>query len=361
VETIRTIQRNGQHLLGLINDILDLSKIEAGRVDIECVACSPVHVLRDAISLMRVRADTKDLPLTVEYTSSIPELIQSDPLRVRQVIINLVGNAIKFTENGSIRVAVRLKNRNEELPLLQVDVIDTGIGLTAEQISRLFEPFSQADSSTTRKFGGTGLGLTISKRLAALLGGDISVQSTPGRGSTFSVTFATGSLEGVRLLDPDVARNLTHSQELVGNSPPLTRLHHRVLVAEDGPDNQRIITYILQKAGAHVTLVENGKLACEEALAASGRQKPYDVILMDMQMPVMDGYEAARRLRSMSYTGRIIALTAHALEGDEAKCRNAGCDGYLTKPIDRAKLLQTIAETTPSTVAHSVSDGRANR
>ena len=352
VEAIRTIERNGQHLLGLINNILDLSKIEAGKVEIERVACSPVHILRDVIALMRVRADAKGLPLTIDYETSIPEWIQSDPLRIRQVIINLIGNAIKFTESGSIRVALQLRDRKDGSPLLQVDVIDTGIGLTDEQISRLFEPFSQADSSTTRKFGGTGLGLTISKRLTEVLGGDISIKSTPGRGSTFSVTFATGDLDGIRLLEPTFARALPSAPEVVNASPKVTKLQHRVLVAEDGPDNQRIVTFILKKAGAQVAIVENGKLACDEALAAVARQEPFDVILMDMQMPVMDGYEATRRLRSLHYTGRIIALTAHALEGDEAKCRNAGCDGYLTKPIDRTKLLQTIAETAPTATAH---------
>jgi PAS domain S-box-containing protein len=349
VEAIRTIQRNGQHLLGLINDILDLSKIEAGKVEIERVTCSPVHILRDVIALMRVRADAKGLPVTIEYASSIPEWIQNDPLRIRQIIINLIGNAIKFTETGSVRVVAHLKERMEAAPLLQVDIIDTGIGLTEEQISRLFVPFSQADSSTTRKYGGTGLGLTISKRLAELLGGDILIKSTPGRGSTFSVTFATGELEGVRLLDPSAARGLPNSQEAAIPSTQVTTLQHRVLLAEDGPDNQRIVTFILKKAGAHVTLVENGARACEEAFAAVSRQEPFDVILMDMQMPVMDGYEATRQLRSLDYAGRIVALTAHALEGDEAKCLNAGCDGYLTKPIDRAKLLRTIAETAPIT------------
>ena len=349
VEAIRTIQRNGQHLLELINDILDLSKIEAGKVEIERVTCSPVHILRDVIALMRVRADAKGLPVTIEYASSIPEWIQSDPLRIRQVVINLIGNAIKFTETGSVHVVAHLKERMEGPPLLQVDIIDTGIGLSEEQISRLFVPFGQADSSTTRKYGGTGLGLTISKRLAEVLGGDISIKSTPGRGSTFSVTFATGQLEGVRLLDPSAARGLPSSQEAATPSTQMARLQHRVLLAEDGPDNQRIVTFILKKAGAHVTLVENGERACDEALTALSRQEPFDVILMDMQMPVMDGYEATRRLRSLGYTGRIIALTAHALEGDEAKCLSAGCDGYLTKPIERAKLLRTIAESAPIT------------
>ena len=204
IEAIRTIQRNGQYLLDLINDILDLSKIEAGKLDVESIACSPVKVLTDVIALMQIRADAKNLPLKSEYVGGIPELIHSDPLRLRQILINLVGNAIKFTETGSVRVVTRLIQRLDKPALLQFDVIDTGIGLSQQQIIKLFRPFNQADSSTTRKFGGTGLGLTISKRLAAMLGGDITISSVPGKGSTFSVMVETGDLEGVKPLESPV-------------------------------------------------------------------------------------------------------------------------------------------------------------
>ncbi len=344
VDAIRTIQRNGEYLLGLINDILDLSKIEAGKYDIERVSCSPAQVLADVLSLMRVRAEAKRLSLSIEYGTPIPETIRSDPLRLRQVLVNLVGNAVKFTEMGSVRMVARLLQPPDRPALLQVEVIDTGIGMTEEQIANLFRPFSQADSSTTRKYGGTGLGLTISKRLAEMLGGDISVRSEPDKGSTFTVTIETGKLEGIRLLrTPEEAAANTLSVTKPQDSAAI-RLDGRILLAEDGPDNQRLIAFVLRKAGAQVTVVENGQLAYDAALDAQQRGEPFHLILMDMQMPVMDGYEATRQLRAAGYTRPIVALTAHAMTGDDAKCRNAGCDAYLTKPINRVEFLPGVAE-----------------
>ncbi len=345
IEAIETIQRNGNYLLQLINDILDLSKIEAGKLDIERTTCSPTQVLADVTSLMRVRAAAKGIPLELEYAGGIPETIQCDPLRLRQILINLVGNAVKFTETGSVRMVARLLRPVGRPALLQVEVVDTGIGLTAEQASRLFRPFSQADSSTTRKFGGTGLGLTISKRLAEMLGGDITLESEPGKGSTFTVTVEAGDLEGVRLLEGSTEAVATAAPApAAGNAAPPVRLDGRILLAEDGPDNQRLIAFVLKKAGAEVTVAENGQIALDEALAARDADRPFDLILMDMQMPVMDGYEATQQLRANGYVGPILALTAHAMAGDEAKCRAAGCDGYLTKPIDRAVFLPAVAE-----------------
>ncbi len=343
VEALWTIQRNGQYLLSLINDILDLSKIEAGKLHVECIACSPVQVLAEVAALMRVPADAKNLPLKLEYVGPIPESIQSDPLRLRQVLINLVGNAIKFTETGGVRMIARLVQRLGKAPLLQVDVIDSGIGLTQQQMSRLFTPFVQADSSTTRKFGGTGLGLTISKRLAEMLGGDITVSSEPGKGSTFSVTVQVGDLERVRLLETPAEAALATAPGCAEAPLPAAPLAGRVLLAEDGPDNQRLIAFMLKKAGAQVTLAENGRIAHHKALTAQARGEPFDAILMDIQMPVMDGYEATQKLRADGYRGPIIALTAHAMEGDRQKCLAAGCSAYLSKPIDRQKLLSTIA------------------
>jgi len=351
IEAIRTIERNGKYLLELINDILDLSKIEAGKVDIERLTCSPVQVLAEVISLMRIRADAKNLPLKLEYVGGIPESIQSDPLRLRQVLINLVGNAIKFTETGSVRVVARLMQRLGKPALLQVDVIDTGIGLTQQQISNLFRPFSQADSSTTRKFGGTGLGLTISKRLAETLGGDVTISSAPGKGSTFSVTVETGNLEGVKLLEAPVEAALPTTPASSATAAAAIRLDCRILLAEDGPDNRRLISLLLTKAGADVTSVENGQLALEAALATLHAGNPFDLILMDMQMPVMDGYEATRALRDRGYTGPIVALTAHAMAGDRQRCLDVGCDDYAAKPIERRQLLETVAEWTARTFA----------
>jgi PAS domain S-box-containing protein len=342
-ESLRTIKRNGEHLLELINDILDLSKIEAGKLDVERTVVSPIQVLQDVISLMEVRATAKGLSLGLEFLGDVPESIQSDPTRLRQVLINLVGNAIKFTETGKVHVVASVVQGPDNSNLLQVDVVDTGIGMSQAQLGRLFQPFSQADSSTTRKFGGTGLGLTISKRLAEALGGDVTVSSTLGKGSTFSVTIEIGSLNGTRWIRnasaPEKPTQATPAQEPVN----LERLPCRVLLAEDGPDNQRLIGFMLKKAGAEVTTVENGQLAFEAALSADQAGHPFDVVLMDMQMPIMDGYTATAKLRDAGYVGPIIALTAHAMEGDRQKCLDAGCDDYATKPIHRETFLAIIA------------------
>ena len=343
VQALETIQRNGQYLLKLINAILDLSKIEAGKLEVERTTCSPIEVLADVASLMRVRAHAKNVPLEIEYIGAIPGQIQSDPIRLRQILINLVGNAIKFTETGSVRVATRLVQSPGEPPRLQFDVVDTGIGMTQEQPTRLFQPFTQADSSTTKRFGGTGLGLTISKRLAEMLGGDVTVTSTPGKGSTFSVTVETGPLEEVAMLENPAEAAVRRKPKPKADAAVDVKLDCRILLAEDGPDNQRLISFVLKKAGAEVTLAENGQIAVENALAARDKGNAFDVILMDMQMPVMDGYTATARLREAGYDGPIVALTAHAMEGDEEKCRQSGCDGYATKPIDQGELLEMIA------------------
>jgi CheY-like chemotaxis protein len=296
----------------------------------------------EVVSLMRVRADAKGLALDVEFDGKIPDSIQSDPAQLRQILINLVGNAVKFTEVGGVRVVARLPAANDEEPGMEFDIVDTGIGLSEEAQHRLFDSFWQADSSSTRRFGGTGLGLAISKRLAEQLGGDITVASTPGRGSTFTLSIATGSLEGVTLLnDPGQTRPAAPGRE---NPAALagTRLDCRVLVAEDGHDNQRIISAFLTRAGATVTVAENGQLALDSVRKAADEGLPFDVILMDIQMPVLDGYSAARRLRAEGYTGPIVALTAHAMKEDRQKCLDAGCDDYLRKPIDREVLVAMV-------------------
>ena len=343
LDALATIRKNGEYLIGIINDILDLSKIEAGQLEVEQVQCSPCHVLSEVASLMRVPAKAKNLPLRIEYQGPIPETIHSDPTRLRQILINLVGNAIKFTETGEIRLVARLVNAEGRNPKLTVEVVDSGIGMTENQIAKLFRPFQQADMSTTRKFGGTGLGLIISKRLAEQLGGDITVRSRPQEGSTFTVTIATGSLDCVRMRDSSSEAQLSDSAE---KTPIASRvkLDCRVLLAEDGLDNQRLITLLLKKAGAEVTVAENGKIAHDLALASQADANPFDVILMDMQMPVMDGYEATRKLREAGYTGPIIAATAHAMSTDQAECLTVGCDDYLSKPIQRDQLISLVAK-----------------
>lgn len=337
-----TIKRNGKQLLELVNDILDLSKIEAGKIEVERVACSPQKIVDDVVSLMSVRADAKGLSLRAECHGRVPRQVLCDPTRLRQIIMNLVGNAIKFTEAGSVRIVSRFNN-DPDRPCMRFDVHDTGIGMTEEQLSMLFQPFTQADSSTTRKFGGTGLGLTICKRLTELLGGVIHVDSAPGRGSVFSVTIEVGHPEAVGLPESvDGASSYPRCTiPSISGSPP--DLRYRILLVEDGADNQRLITFLLTKAGADVKVVEDGYAGLQETLAACDRGCPYDVILMDMQMPVMDGYTAVRRLREANYSGPIIALTAHAMSDDRAKCLAAGCDDYATKPINRKHLLELIS------------------
>jgi signal transduction histidine kinase/CheY-like chemotaxis protein/HPt (histidine-containing phosphotransfer) domain-containing protein len=343
LQCIQTIRRNGQHLLMIINDILDFSKIEAGRMSVDRVRCSPLQIVAETASLMRVAAMAKDLIFKVEYEGPIPQTIVTDPMRLRQILINLLNNAIKFTNSGSVRLLIHLDNQDPSTQRLRFDVIDTGIGIAQEKLTRLFNPFSQADNSMSRKYGGTGLGLAISKRLVEMLGGDISVVSEPAKGSTFSVTVDTGSLADVKLI-VGATESYHIPPDLVSATLPGPQLPRgRILVAEDGLDNQRLIAFLLKSAGAEVELAENGRIAVEKALAAVARHTPYDLIVMDMQMPEMDGYEATSKLRRKGFTIPIVALTAHALSDDRGKCINAGCTDYLTKPIDREKLLETIS------------------
>ena len=341
VDGLKTIQKNGQYLLEIINDILDLSRIESGKMEVEQIECSPYQILSDVASLLRVRASAKGLSLEIEYDGPIPEYIRSDPTRLRQILINLIGNAIKFTEAGEVRVLTRLIGADSEETSLEFNITDTGIGMTQGQVAKLFQPFVQADASTTRKFGGTGLGLVISKRLAQMLNGDIGIHSTSGQGSTFSLTISTGPLQGVKLVDDPTGADVS-TEEVAKPADGNVRLDCRVLLAEDGPDNQRLIAFILKKAGADVTTADNGQIALDLALAARDKGAPFDVILMDMQMPVLDGYGATSKLREAGYTGSIIALTAHAMSGDRENCLAAGCDDYATKPIDRHQLISLV-------------------
>ena len=358
IEAIEAIHRNGEFLLSIINDILDLSKIEAGKMTAERIECSPQPILADVASLMRVRADSKELDLSIEYAGPLPRTIRTDPVRLRQILINLVGNAIKFTETGGVRLVMKLSVPPDTLnPLLRIEVIDTGVGMTEDQLATIFQPFQQADTSTTRKFGGTGLGLAISMRLAKLLGGGINVESTPDVGSSFMVTIDTGPLNSVEMIQP--------GDELL--APPRPRPKHpaaqpdcrrlqgaRVLVVEDGPDNQRLFGLLLKRAGASsVDIAENGRIACAKVLDSWSAGDPYDVILMDMQMPEMDGYTATRVLREKGYAGPIIALTAHAGAGSREKCLDAGCDDYASKPIDQSKLIDLMGAAIEASKAPS--------
>jgi len=343
---IQTVQRNGKYLLEIINGILDLSKIEAGKLEVSCESCSPCRLIGDVASLMRVRAEAKKLPLEVVFEGPMPETIHSDPIRLRQLLINLLGNAIKFTERGSVKLVARLAPAADATPdqgaMLQFDIIDTGIGMSPDQVAKLFQPFTQADSSMSRRFGGTGLGLVISKRLSQMLGGDVTIDSALGRGSVFHVTVQTGPLKNVQMIQ-NPSEALADNAEGAHPAPATTEpLAYRILLAEDGVDNQRLLSFVLRKAGATIDVVDNGQKAMDAAWDAIRNGRPYDVILMDMQMPVLDGFNATRQLRKGRYAGAIVALTAHAMTGDRERCLAAGCDGYASKPIDRAQLAATI-------------------
>jgi CheY-like chemotaxis protein/HPt (histidine-containing phosphotransfer) domain-containing protein len=335
IEWADIIQRNALHLLELINEILDLSKIEALQMKVERVACDLPVLLSEINSLMQPRAIEKGLGFGITFQGPIPHLIQTDPMRLRQILVNLLGNAMKFTNAGKIDIRITDEGAGGANIVLRVDVIDSGIGMTPEQLERLFQPFTQGDGSITRKFGGTGLGLTISRRLAKLLNGDISVSSKLGIGSTFTLKIDGGPSVGVEML-----RDLTQATlpaTLDHGVQPDIHLHGRILLVEDGRDNQRLLRMQLSDAGAEVVIAENGQIAVDLMTT-----QPFDLILMDMQMPVLDGYATTIELRRRGVKIPIIALTAYAMAEDRAKCMASGCSDYLTKPINEETLLNIV-------------------
>ena len=342
-EYLDTVRRNGKHLLGIINDILDLSKIEAGCMQLERIPCSLRQIAHEVASLMGARATEKGLTLKFEVRGHVPEQIQTDPMRLKQVIVNLISNAIKFTEQGFVELIVEMTDTDSNgARKARFSIRDSGIGMSPEVLKQIFRPFTQADESMTRRFGGTGLGLSISRRLAELLGGNVVAKSAVGVGSEFILEIDPGSLVDVNWVVDD--NDSTTRPELI--APPVDVLKLPVgltiLLAEDSLDNQMLISTLLRRRGASVEIAENGQLAVQLAQQRNAAGKPFDVILMDMQMPVMDGYEATRRLRTEGYLGRIVALTAHAMSGDRARCLAAGCDDFATKPIDKKTLFETI-------------------
>lgn len=337
---LAVIRRNGEHLLGLINDILDLSKIEAGKFTLDIRRCNLVSLLADVASVVRPRAEQKNISLTIEYNTEIPETIVSDAGRLRQALINLAGNAVKFTEKGGVRILTSFLPIWQDHPAVRIQVIDTGIGIREESLPKLFEPFLQGDESVYRQFGGSGLGLAISRHIINLLGGELAVSSTWKNGSVFSVTVPIGDIEGVHMLESPAEAELDRTAVAEQQRPnDLEGLH--ILLAEDGYDNRELIGTVLRSAGATVETVVNGREAVEKV-----KSEPFDVVLMDMNMPVMDGYEATRELRGQGYQRPILALTANAMLSDTQKCLEAGCNHHLTKPIDRVRLVHTIAVCT---------------
>ncbi len=331
-DALHAIRRSGEHLLSIINDVLDLSKIESGRLEVSRQTVDLGVLLGDVVSGLRRQAERKGLVLTAGLDAPVPDRVITDAQRVRQVLINLTGNAIKFTESGTVNLAVSYR-----LGRLTVRVRDTGVGIPEEKLELVFQPFEQADNSMTRRHEGTGLGLTISRRLAGLLGGELTATSRVGQGSEFVLDIPAPPAENAREicslpvapLAPPPPAPAPQTRGLAGA---------RVLLAEDGPDNQKLISFILRKAGMQVDVVSNGREAVDRIAADDG----YDLFITDMQMPEMDGYAAARLLRTRGYDRPILALTAHAMQGDRERCLQAGCDDYQTKPIDRAGLLNAI-------------------
>ncbi len=334
LQSLDAIRRNGRHLLELINDILDLSRIDAGKLEIVKVNVSPAVLLADIRSLMDVRAAEKRLSLEFRIDTKIPESIRTDEMRLRQILINLLGNAIKFTSSGSVMVVVRF---DESQRVLYFSIQDTGIGISTDVLPSLFDAFTQADSSQARRFEGTGLGLAISRRLAHALGGEIQAESKPGVGSTFTLLIPCEDANGQRI-QPDLQRRL-ESQSTTSEIP---RIDAVVLIVDDRRDIRLIAQHMVEKAGGRVLTAENGQQAVD--LLMSEKAKDVDLVLMDMQMPVLDGYAAVKELRRRGFAKPIIALTANAMKEDRERCIEAGCDDYTSKPLDNRKLIESIAQ-----------------
>ena len=335
----QTVLNSSQNLLKIINDILDFSKIESRQLEVEILPCSIPELLSSVEEMFILKAKEKNLGFDLASHRDVPKEIMSDPIRLRQCLINFINNAFKFTHEGGIRIEVYVEQYCEK-QMVRFDVIDTGIGIDPKDQHKIFEKFTQADGSTCRKYGGTGLGLSITNQLSQLLGGHVQLKSEPGKGSMFSLLIPLiESSENIecpagsrRLTVPTVNTEMTYSGS--------------VLVVEDIPSNQFLTTNILERLGLSVTLAENGKLGVEEAA-----KHTYDLILMDIQMPVMNGYEATRRIKEMQIATPVVALTASALQKDKQKCFNAGCDDYLHKPIELNELhrvLQRYLNHTPA-------------
>jgi len=349
-EHLQTIHRNAEHLLAIIADILDLSKIEADRLDCKLSDCPVRQVVDDVVDSLRPSANAKSLAIDVEYTSPLPETIRTDRNRLRQILFNLVGNAIKYTERGGVRIAVRYQPIDGPSGLMLFEVRDTGIGISEQQLAEIFEPFTQADMSLTRRFGGTGLGLTISQRLARLLGGNIDVRSGPSEGSTFTLTIDAGPVNLAKPPKRHSPRIMNEGKERAELSDSRS-LSGRILLVDDDADIQAMIGAFLRRfRRIDSDVAGDGLTGCEMAIASLEQSRPYDLILMDIRMPRLDGLEATGRLRQRGWKGPIVALTAQAMAGDRRKCLEAGCDEYLSKPSAPTELLGILKEYLPCSI-----------
>ena len=344
---VQIIHRNGQLLGKLIDDILDLSKVEAGKIEVENIRFSIADLLGEITSTLKLKAQEKSLCFEIKAKGKIPELIVSDPTRIKQILINVVGNAIKFTHQGEVKIVVScVPNSADACADLTFLISDTGPGIEQEKSQRIFEPFTQADSSTTRNFGGTGLGLILSRRLANALEGDVILKETsPGKGSSFLVTIKVkeaGALREFEIPNNDIREAETFAATIETQTTELKSL--KILLVEDSLDNQFLIRRLLKKKGADIETASNGIEGTEKALSGD-----FDIVLMDIQMPVADGYEATRTLRKAGFKKPIVALSAHAMKEDREKSLAVGCNEHLTKPINLNTLVQTIKSLTSAT------------
>lgn len=348
---LQTIRENGDHLLQLINDILDISKVEAGRFEVETAECALPELIENLQQTFIVRASNRGIGFQCTVDPQTPDIIVTDPLRLKQVLINLLGNAVKFTDEGHVELRVSWLTDGLGTPVLRFDVTDSGIGMSNDQVDRLFRPFTQVDTSAKRRFSGTGLGLAISQSVVQMLKGDIEVTSAVGEGSCFSVSLPISEFSRRKSLEepesstaPDSSANAcpNHDSEPKAqvSERPLTGI--RVLLADDGLDNQKLISFRLKRDGAEPVIVGNGRAAVDAAFEAEETGNGFHVILMDMQMPVLDGYSATSELRAKGYDRPVIALTAHAMSSDRQTCLDAGCSDYATKPVNWPELRQLI-------------------
>ena len=339
-EYLAGIRRNGIALIELINDILDLSRIEADKLILAPAVYPLQQIIDDVISTVAAGMTKKGLGLVVDYRWPLPETIRTDPTRLRQILVNLTSNAVKFTEHGGVRITIRCEHADYGSARIHFAVSDTGIGIPAEKIGERFQPFTQLDGTASRRYGGTGLGFAISKRLATVLGGGIEVASELCKGSTFTLSIDAGSLQGVRMLQgPELP---VAQEEGASCGEQIPALHGRVLLAEDVPDIHLVLGCVLRRFNLQVEIAEDGRAACQLAEKSQAECNPYDLILMDIQMPKMNGYEATQWLRQHGWQGPIVALTAHAMKGDREKCLEAGCDDYLPKPVSAIGLQDVL-------------------
>lgn len=361
-ECIDAVRRNGKLLLRLIDDILDLSKIEANRLELENIEFDLADVLHDIQSTLSFRAQERGIALQFDIQTTARTRYRSDPTRVKQVLLNIIGNGIKFTQTGTVKVQVNVAPENiesirhETHDYLTVRVTDQGVGLTSEQAERLFQPFGQADPSTRRHFGGSGLGLVISRQIARAMGGNIRLlESHPGQGSTFEIQIsleraplsstAGASSTGASAATSSWRGSMTHIARTLKNGSlddtddTAILAGKKILAVDDSPDNLTLISMFLRDSGAELSYADSGNKAIGEV-----QKNDFDIILMDVQMPGMDGHQATEEIRRLGFTKPIIALTAHAIRSEHEKCRKAGCNSVLTKPITRANLLRGLSE-----------------